>query len=96
MIGVYTGAATIQVNVEVSLRIKIQLPHDPATPLLHIPKELKAPIQRYLYNQVWSFSTDHGNSGNGTSLDVGQLMDRQYTRSTYTKWDIQNGISFCH
>lgn len=37
---VYTGTATVQVSVVVSLKLKIQLPHDPAMLLLHIPKEL--------------------------------------------------------
>jgi hypothetical protein len=40
MVGVYAGTATIKVSVEVTLKMKIQLPHDPATPLLHIPKEM--------------------------------------------------------
>ena len=45
--GMQVGAATMKSSMEVPQKLKIELPYDPATPVLGIyPKELKSESQR--------------------------------------------------
>ena len=49
LVGMQTGAATVENSVEFPLKTKMELPFDPAIPLLGLyPKKTETPIQKNL------------------------------------------------
>ena len=54
MVGLKNGAATVENSLEVPRRLKIELPYDPAVPLLGTySKEFKACSQKDVYTRMF-------------------------------------------
>ena len=53
LVEMYTGAATMGNSMEIPQKLKIELPHDPATPFLGIfLKKTKTLIQKDIYTPM--------------------------------------------
>ena len=53
LVEMYIGAATMENSMEIHQKLKIELPHDPATPFLGIfLKKTKTLIQKDIYTPV--------------------------------------------
>uniref|UniRef100_A0A9L0TN61 Uncharacterized protein n=1 Tax=Equus caballus TaxID=9796 RepID=A0A9L0TN61_HORSE len=55
LVGMQTGAATLENSMDISQKIKIELPHNPAIPLLGIyPKSMKSITQKDLCTPMFT------------------------------------------
>lgn len=53
MMGVYTGAATMEVSMESAQTLRIDLPYDQAAPILGIyPKEIRSTSKKPAFNNI--------------------------------------------
>ena len=54
LVGMQTGAATVENSIEFPQKLKMELPFDPAIPLLGLyPKNPETPIQKNLYTPMF-------------------------------------------
>ena len=57
LVEMQTGAATVEIGMECPQKLKMELPFDPAIPLLGLyPKNTKTPIQKNLYTPMFRAS----------------------------------------